>query len=38
MSNTVIKGFMNFPTQLANGTTIPNEDGGPAFLNAETVA
>ena len=39
MSNTAsIKGFMNFPTQFADGTVIGNEDGGPAFLNAETVA
>lgn len=33
-----IKGFMQFPTQFADGTVINNEDGGPAFLNAETFA
>ena len=38
MSNTTIKGFMNFPTKMADGTAIGNEDGGPAFLNAETIA
>lgn len=37
MSNT-IRAFMQFPTKMADGTTIPNEDGGPAFLNAETFA
>lgn len=36
MSNT-IRAFMQFPTKMADGTTIPNEDGGPAFLNAETI-
>lgn len=40
MSNTAsaIKGFMNFPTKMSDGTVIGNEDGGPAFLNAETIA
>ena len=39
MSNTTfIKGFMSFPTKMADGTVIGNEDGGPAFLNSETVA
>lgn len=33
-----IRAFMQFPTKLVDGTTIPNEDGGPAFLNAETFA
>ena len=37
MSNTTIKGFMNFPTQFADGTVIGNEDGGPAFLQSNTV-
>ena len=38
MSNTTsIKGFMNFPTQFADGTIIGNEDGGPAFLQSNTV-
>lgn len=39
MSNTTpaIKGFMNFPTRFANGETIANEDGGPAFLTANVV-
>lgn len=38
MSNTTsIKGFMNFPTQFADGTVIGNEDGGPAFLQGETI-
>lgn len=39
MSNTIsaIKGFMNFPTQFADGTVIGNEDGGPAFLQGETI-
>lgn len=38
MSNTAsIKGFMNFPTQFADGTVIGNEDGGPAFLQGETI-
>ena len=40
MSNitpTKIKGFMQFPTRLANGTTIANEEGGPAFLAANVV-
>lgn len=39
MSNTTsaIKGFMNFPTRFANGETIANEDGGPAFLQGETI-
>lgn len=37
MSNTAIKGFMNFPTQFADGTVIGNEDGGPAFLQSNTV-
>lgn len=39
MSNTTsaIKGFMNFPTRFANGETIANEDGGPAFLAANVV-
>lgn len=38
MSNTAsIKGFMNFPTKMADGTVIGNEDGGPAFLQGETV-
>lgn len=37
MSNT-IRAFMQFPTRIANGTTIPNEDGGPAFLQGETIA
>lgn len=39
MSNTTsIKGFMNFPTQFADGTVIGNEGGGPAFLQGETIA
>ena len=38
MSNTTIKAFMQFPTSFTNGTTIPNEDGGPAFLQGETIA
>lgn len=37
MSNT-IRAFMQFPTKLVDGTTIPNEDGGPAFLQGETIA
>lgn len=38
MSNTTsIKGFMNFPTPFADGTVIGNEDGGPAFLQSNTV-
>ena len=37
MSNT-IRAFMQFPTKMADGTTIPNEDGGPAFLNADIIA
>lgn len=37
MSNTSIKGFMSFPTRFANGETIANEDGGPAFLAANVV-
>lgn len=37
MSNT-IRAFMQFPTKIADGTVIPNEDGGPAFLQGETVA
>ena len=38
MSNTTsIKGFMNFPTKMADGTVIGNEDGGPAFLQGETI-
>ena len=37
MSNT-IRAFMQFPTKLIDGTTIPNEDGGPAFLQGSTVA
>ena len=40
MSNasTTIKGFMNFPTKFVDGTTIPNQDGGPAFLQGEIIA
>lgn len=40
MPNTTstIKAFMQFPTSLADGTTIPNEDGGPAFLKSENIA
>lgn len=38
MSNTTIKGFTNFPTKMADGTAIGNEDGGPAFLQGETIA
>lgn len=40
MSNTTstIKGFMNFPTAFADGTTSANEDGGPAFLKSEAIA
>lgn len=34
---TTIRAFMQFPTKMADGTVIPNEDGGPAFLNAETI-
>lgn len=37
MSNT-IRAFMRFPTKLVDGATIPNEDGGPAFLQGETIA
>lgn len=37
MSNT-IRAFMQLPTKMADGTTIPNEDGGPAFLNADIIA
>ena len=37
MSNT-IRAFMQFPTKLVDGTTIPNEDGGPAFLQGETIS
>lgn len=36
MSNT-IKAFMQFPTSFADGTTIANEEGGPAFLAANVV-
>lgn len=36
MSNT-IRAFMQFPTKIVDGTTIPNEDGGPAFLAANVV-
>lgn len=36
MSN-AIRAFMQFPTKMADGTTIPNEDGGPAFLAANVV-
>ena len=36
MSNT-IRAFMQFPTKIVDGTTIPNEDGGPAFLQGETI-
>lgn len=36
MSNT-IRNFMQFPTKIVDGTTIPNEDGGPAFLAANVV-
>lgn len=36
MSNT-IRAFMQFPTKLVDGTVIPNEDGGPAFLQGETI-
>lgn len=39
MSNTTsIKGFMNFPTKMSDGTIIGNEDGGPAFLQGEIIA
>lgn len=40
MSNTTstkIKAFMQFPTRFANGATIQNEEGGPAFLQSNTV-
>lgn len=37
MSNT-IRAFMQFPTKMADGTVIPNEEGGPAFLQGETIA
>ena len=37
MSNT-IRAFMQFPTKMADGTVIPNEDGGPAFLQGEIIA
>jgi len=36
MSNT-IRAFMQFPTKIVDDTTIPNEDGGPAFLAANVV-
>lgn len=36
MSNT-IRAFMQFPTKIVDGTTIPNEDVGPAFLSAKTI-
>lgn len=41
MSNTTstkIKAFMQFPTRLANGATIQNEEGGPAFLQSDIIA
>lgn len=40
MSSTAsaIKGFMNFPTKMSNGTVIGNEDGGPAFLQSNIVS
>jgi hypothetical protein len=40
MSNTAsakIKAFMQSPTRLANGATIQNEDGGPAFLQSNII-
>lgn len=37
MSNTSIKGFMSFQTKMADGTVIGNEDGGPAFLQSNTI-
>lgn len=36
MTNT-IRAFMQFPTKMADGTVINNEDGGPAFLKSDTV-
>ena len=37
MTNT-IRAFMQFPTKFVDGTTIPNEDGGPAFLQSNIIA
>lgn len=36
MTNT-IRAFMQFPTKMADGTVINNEDGGPAFLQGEII-
>ena len=33
----IIKGFMQYPTRLVNGTVIENEEGGPAFLKSSLM-